>query len=766
MKRILKIILAVIFLASIVPGISSSADGTAENLSTYTEVNPTGFMTVNDTTVNVYGMPCSGSDYVYYDFGAGYFGGNFILDYSLQITYATALGIFYPVILSNALGSWATINNGGESSIGLRILGDANDTSLQQTYTGAGYQSVPDNSWSLSTQYYCRLKRDESVGTYGTLYHYWYSDAARTILVDTQTLTIAQGSYDYQYLMLATSYGSGATGAVSCLVSDVYVYNGAGAPAIVNNDSAVVSYNTDIGMYYVTVSANLTDDGSANTTVTYYYKNDTEGGEWEAGVMGGYQSIGAVDMGLWLAGNNTGDTYSYYARAVNDYGTANSATKTFSLSTAEAVPDIQTLSYPLTYSAIAENLTGNVTIWGRLMYDGGLICDGWFWYRVIDTGDWIMTEPPTTSLETGDYWSYEIPNIPVNTEYEYRASANNTQGTVNGTIGTFELIDVDEPILSTDNATSVTSFNAILSGRVIDDGGDRVQCTLEYRKAGNPLLSWLVSPWAWLETGETMYYQCDDLSPSTTYEYRIKGFNYWHIWGEGSGYTYGETKTFTTVSFTGIPVLNITDYGYLTDYSIYVFGEVLDDGGDAPDVWFQYREVGSSIWLSNAGTITSYGVAEGYEVTHYIQDVTYGQKYELQMVGENSYGIGYSTAVSFHFVTEDDTTTPEPSNLVPGLNSLLGQIGLDSEGGHLFFIIGLMVVISLMLILSPGRRLEEMARFTVPIALGVDCLIFVFGLIIGYIPTLVTVGVIIAAAGTIGIFVVKLFRGRGGSVAV
>ena len=64
----------------------------------------------------------------------------------------------------------------------------------------------------VGTQYYLRIVRDESVGAYGTLYCYIYSDASHETLVDTLVVILTE-KQDFRYLYWMNSYEGGGGGA-------------------------------------------------------------------------------------------------------------------------------------------------------------------------------------------------------------------------------------------------------------------------------------------------------------------------------------------------------------------------------------------------------------------------------------------------------------------------------------------------------------------------------------------------------------------------
>jgi len=74
---------------------------------------------------------------------------------------------------------------------------------------GVGNRQSSIYSITVGTTYYLKIVRDESVGTYGTLYCYIYSDSARTTLLDTLTLTLSTAKYDFRYLYALASYNAG-----------------------------------------------------------------------------------------------------------------------------------------------------------------------------------------------------------------------------------------------------------------------------------------------------------------------------------------------------------------------------------------------------------------------------------------------------------------------------------------------------------------------------------------------------------------------------
>ena len=171
-----------------------------EDFTTYTEVDTAGYLTVDTTTV-VSELPGATAAYVYKDFGADYFSGNYSIEFTF---YEDGLGahlhVFTPILLANNVASYGSITEGQGFSVSLttitlfdRVGGSivASDTSV------LGF--TPD-----AFTYY-KLER---VGD--TLSLYCYSDITLTTLLDTLSITV-DGDTGYRYLYPYNHDPSGAS---------------------------------------------------------------------------------------------------------------------------------------------------------------------------------------------------------------------------------------------------------------------------------------------------------------------------------------------------------------------------------------------------------------------------------------------------------------------------------------------------------------------------------------------------------------------------
>jgi hypothetical protein len=183
---------------------SSLSSFTVEDLLTYTEVDSDGDITVTSPSASFVTMRQDADSYVYKDFGASYFG-DFDIEFEAEITFSEAQGA-PPAGVSQAL--LCSVSN----TIGnFPDFDTANDGIMIDTYNLTGQFLIRlrdfsnDNSdlydmggvfvWG---KYYFKFERSGTTATCKI-----YSDSARTILVDTLSITCETG--DKRYLNVLAS---------------------------------------------------------------------------------------------------------------------------------------------------------------------------------------------------------------------------------------------------------------------------------------------------------------------------------------------------------------------------------------------------------------------------------------------------------------------------------------------------------------------------------------------------------------------------------
>jgi len=198
----------------------------AQDYTGYTEKDTATVLTVAASTITVASLDSDEEVYVTYDFTASYFSEDFEHTLNFECTATTGSEICY---------LWAMCDTVDE--IGALITADtdlltvywtnATLTLLEQN----GASGTDDSSaaaLSEDTTYYLRIVRDESVGTYGTLYCYIYTDPSYMTLVDKLTVTLTEKK-NFRYLYAVSGQGDGGggvawSGTINDLVTDVYPY--------------------------------------------------------------------------------------------------------------------------------------------------------------------------------------------------------------------------------------------------------------------------------------------------------------------------------------------------------------------------------------------------------------------------------------------------------------------------------------------------------------------------------------------------------------
>lgn len=724
-------------------------------LSSWTETDVNNKLTVTEQTITFADMRVSDQAWVYKDFGSDYWSGDFQLFFDMNITTSVSGSDAGFMNFSNNMVGQDYRNHIVDPkipSLALHLYNPSTPNEVRlyiyeidsglSAYQSSGYVNV-----SKGTEYFYTLYRDESVGSYGRLTLRQYTDEERQNLNSWIYLDLNE-KQDFKYLAIVNAYGGTGTYGLYGTIGTVCEM---AMPPSIDTDTADPEYNPYFEYFDCTITGNVTSDGGDPVNAGFYYKLASSGNWSWANCPGTFETGEQFEAELGALECDT--TYDYQAYGFNEAGEDTGDVKQFTTSFEAGEPSVETLMYPIDFDP--ENSI--VKVYGHLLEDGTENCTGWFQYREVGNETWLYSDN-ITDLVTNDIYSDNLTSISLDVLYEFKAQAENTYGIGSGGIGHFELTLWSAPSFDTYPVEDYTSTTAWIGGKVTDGGGDECWCNMQYRIQGTE--TWINTYSKLLSEGQDWLTKVENLAPSTTYQVRMRGYNGCSIWGDCDDFYYGDIVIFRTLPAVSVPVLEITDYGYLDDYALYVTGGVIEDGGSPATVWFEYRDYGTANWISNADIIISYGVETGYEVTHYIygDSIIYGHQYEVRCVGENSIGTGYSSPILFLFVSETDTETEPPNPITKVLDSFLGIIGLNSTGGKLFFVILVSVVLFLIIVLVPG---PEHRKLTAPLGVAVACLGFVLGMVIGYVPTMLTAGVLIAAAGTLAVLGIRLFSGGG-----
>jgi len=177
-----------------------------EDFTTYTETDiPADRVLVAASRVTITALERDEEVHVYKDKGVDHFDGDFEHLATIYLTSSDDIGQTAFWAMTNAADSTGDIVNAGGSYFGVTLYrsGVAYYIYMYEADSGAGY-STSWNGAATATAYYLRIKRDESVGTYGTLYCDVYtSEADRTNeenAVANLSLTLHTSKKDFRYI--------------------------------------------------------------------------------------------------------------------------------------------------------------------------------------------------------------------------------------------------------------------------------------------------------------------------------------------------------------------------------------------------------------------------------------------------------------------------------------------------------------------------------------------------------------------------------------
>ena len=205
---------------------TKDADPT-EDFTGYTEVDVgADRLTVTASKITVTDLDLDETCIVYKDKGAAHFDGDFEHRFKTLCSAITNSGFFYPWMMANIIGDARDVIDQSEDSHGVlwRAWYDGPKLYLLERDSGTAYSD--NGSVNTSTVYYITVERDESTGTYGTIYAYIctgnYNGESGSSLVDTLTVALHTSKKDFRYIYGVASSDQGNGGnAISGYTEDL-----------------------------------------------------------------------------------------------------------------------------------------------------------------------------------------------------------------------------------------------------------------------------------------------------------------------------------------------------------------------------------------------------------------------------------------------------------------------------------------------------------------------------------------------------------------
>lgn len=358
-RLILAVAAILLPLSSIIIPASKTIAVTYEDFTTWTEVDASSKVTITSDSVNWTDEGRAITAYVYKDKGINYFSGSFDILLTARCKTSTAGddGVTYWSV-SNGIGTWRSIYVvGADDIIGLTEEHPSSPNEirwyLREQANGSDYSSGTYFVPTTDTPYFLRIVRDETVGTYGTIYCYIYSDYNRTSLVQTLSLALHKKA-DFRYIYAHMSYGNTGSYYFTGSTSDMAItlMSGIGyAPtvltynAINRNDGALLQgwastgdgALTNAGFDFGIQSGNYTDE---------YFADDYSGNAFADLVPDGDLTIG--------------QTYYFRAKAENSYGWGYGSEKSFVYS--PFLLDVEIASFDFSQGHATDNCSASFIV--------------------------------------------------------------------------------------------------------------------------------------------------------------------------------------------------------------------------------------------------------------------------------------------------------------------------------------------------------------------------------------------------------------------
>lgn len=209
-----------------IPGIvaGQARSGRAkENLTTYTEVDTSSRLTVTSSRSTFSNLDRNVTAYLYNDFGAGYFSADISVDFDFTITASNPSGYVEVLGVNNQIGD----ANSRTDALSCSVFNNSGTLQLRIVEADGGTTHVSATNISQGTPYYCRLTRDESVGTYGTATLYVALSAANRssgVWSATLPITLHSSKKDFRYLYPTAGLNTALAGSlVSGYVENVLI---------------------------------------------------------------------------------------------------------------------------------------------------------------------------------------------------------------------------------------------------------------------------------------------------------------------------------------------------------------------------------------------------------------------------------------------------------------------------------------------------------------------------------------------------------------
>ncbi len=236
----------------------------AQDYTTFTEVDPNSVITVQSSTQIYANLQRDKTAYVYYDGGADAYG-DFSAEFDRQGLYLSSGGVSCEFMVANSVGDMRNLQDTSGYSLMFYSVGQSSQYvtfSIRENDGGTLYTDTTASTFNTVTLWYITLEKNGEDFTAEI-----YSDASRTSLQESLSLTLHDDMLAYRYLYAVASYNDGG----SSYYNRVYVRN-LDVTGVTPSDTYYIEY--DAGSFEQNTTelldtANFTATWTTNGTLSH-----------------------------------------------------------------------------------------------------------------------------------------------------------------------------------------------------------------------------------------------------------------------------------------------------------------------------------------------------------------------------------------------------------------------------------------------------------------------------------------------------------------
>ena len=401
--------------------------------------------------------------------------------------------------------------------------------------------------------------------------------------------------------------------------------------------TAVTNSATNITQTSATLNGTVNPNGS-NTTAWFEY-----GTTQSLGTVTGSQSLvgsNSLDINSTLSNLQSNTTYYFRVVAQNSYGTSQGSILSFTTGQGG-----QQGSAPTVTTNSATNITQNSATLNGTVNPNNSNTNVWFEYGTTQSLGSTIGNQSIGSGNSQININTFLSGLQNNTTYYFRAVAQNSYGTTQGSILSFTTSQGGQqgsaPTVTTNSATNIGQNYATLNGQV-NPNGSNTNTWFEYgttQSLGYTIGNQSVGSGN-STTNITSY--LSSLSYNTTYYFRAVAQNNY-------GTVYGSILTFSTGQQYGGCTSAPTVYsGYassITNTSVTLNGNVNPNGANA-NAWFEYGTTYNLGYTTGYQSVGSFNYSSN--ITGYVSGLLANTTYYYRVDAQNSCGTNYGNVVTFY----------------------------------------------------------------------------------------------------------------------